>query len=279
MKILFWILAILSLPAGAFVSFCSYLAGGLGLSGTVFGEIVCFFGLFALLLCIVCMVIGIVKLCKGKAKQALVLVVVAIAYCGLIIGGFAIDDWAYGMQLDNKFEKMQEELYGVGWDAPPAIEGIPKGYQTVLNQFYVAVRDEWPADMTMDLGSITMPDYYGEASADNIGFALMDLNGDRVDELVIGTVGAGEEGATAIFCVYEDINFSQSPIVSVEGEVYYLHAGKTEDTYRLEFSDREAMWFTLLGEEEGDFDFDYEEGTLDPAGRMTLELIPFSQYK
>ena len=41
----------------------------------------------------------------------------------------------------------------------------------------------------------------------------------------------------------------------------------------------DAAWELLPATPEDGFDFDYVEGALDPAGRLTLELIPFSQYK
>ena len=33
-----------------------------------------------------------------------------------------------------------------------------------------------------------MADYYGDVGLDNIGFDMMDVNGDNVDELLNGTV-------------------------------------------------------------------------------------------
>ena len=53
MKILFWILAITSLPVGLFMSFVSYMAYGLDLAGTKFGVVVCFTGMISLVVSLV----------------------------------------------------------------------------------------------------------------------------------------------------------------------------------------------------------------------------------
>ena len=90
MKILFWILAILSIPVGLFVSIVCYMSHGLGLTGTGLGEVVCIAGMLAAVICIVCMVLGIIKLRKGDVKKAIVFALAGVAYCGIIIAGIFI---------------------------------------------------------------------------------------------------------------------------------------------------------------------------------------------
>lgn len=51
-----------------------------------------------------------------------------------------------------------------------------------------------------------------------IGFALMGLNGDNVDELVIGAVTNADQKGNAIFCIYTNPENSLYAINSVEGE-------------------------------------------------------------
>ena len=70
MKILFWILAVVSILIGLFVSVVCYMSHGLGLTGTGFGEVVCLVGMVAAVVCIACTVLGIIKLRKGNAKKA-----------------------------------------------------------------------------------------------------------------------------------------------------------------------------------------------------------------
>ena len=278
MKMLFWILAILSIPAGLLMSVTCWLSEGLGLVGTGLGLVVVYAGMISVIVSIVCMVLGLKQLRKGDAKKAVAFALVGVIYSGVILAGIYIDDVMHTKQLEKEIAERNEEKYGEGWDEAPAIEGIPELYQEVLNKFYVAVRDQWPEDQLIDLAALSMAEYYGDASLDNVGFALMDVNSDGVDELVIGSTAPVEEGGTLIFCMYSD---PENPFVNlsgVEGKSYYLHFSE-ENTYVAEIKDADAAW--LLGAEEGSnmVDITYQEGALDPAGRLVLEMIPFAQYK
>ena len=278
MKMLFWILAILSIPAGLLMSVTCWLSEGLGLVGTGLGLGVVYAGMISVIVSIVCMVLGLKQLRKGDAKKAVAFALVGVIYSGVILAGIYIDDVMHTKQLEKDIAERNEEKYGEGWDEAPAIEGIPELYQEVLNKFYVAVRDQWPEDQLLDLAALSMAEHYGDASLDNVGFALMDVNSDGVDELVIGSTAPVEEGGTLIFCMYSDPENPYVNLSGVEGKSYYLHFSE-ENTYVAEIKDADAAW--LLGAEEGSnmVDITYQEGALDPAGRLVLEMIPFAQYK
>lgn len=279
MKILFWILAILSIPFGLFVSILSLFSHGLDLYCTTFGQIVCIAGMLSVAVSILCMVLGIIKLRKGHVKKAVALALVAVAYSGIILAGTFLDDAIDTVQMDKDIAERNIQMYGEGWDSAPAIEGIPELYQEVLNKFYAVVRDQWSSEQLADLGAMTMAEHYGDAPLDNIGFLLMDVNGDSVNELLIGTVHPVEEGGTEIFCMYSDPENPFLNLNSVEGEVYYLHPAETDGTYIAEIGGGDGAW--LLGAEEGEriVEINYQEGAMEPAGRLTLEMIPFSNYK
>ena len=49
--------------------------------------------------------------------------------------------------------------------------------------------------------------------------------------------------------------------------------------YEAEIVGHQSAWVIEPAKSENTFDFDLKEGAMDPAGRMTLELIPFSRYK
>ena len=66
MKILFWVIAIVSIPVGWFMTAVSFLSHGLGLCGTGIGQIVCILGMASVVVSIVCAVLGIIKLRKGR---------------------------------------------------------------------------------------------------------------------------------------------------------------------------------------------------------------------
>lgn len=279
MKFLFWILLILSVPAGLFLSFTSYLSYGLGLFGTAFGEAVNIAGILSLPVCIICAVLGIRRQRKGNGKKAVFGMLAALGFCAAIVSGMIIDDAVHSILLKKSIADRDEQLYGENWDAAPAMEGIPEQYQQVLNKYYAVVRDRWPADQLMDLGAVSMADYYGDVSLDNIGFTFLDLNGDTIDELVIGAVAQAEEQGNAIFCIYANPENPHYVINAVEADVYYLRSGDADGTYEAEISGKDKAWVIVTAQRENTFDFNIREGAMDPAGRMMVELIPFSCYK
>ena len=286
MKILFWLLAIVSLPLGCFMSIVAWFAGGLGLAGTTIGEIVNFAGMFSLVVSVVCVVLGILKLRRKDVKKAVLFALVGVAYSVVILGGIYLDEAVHTMQYERDLANRNEQTYGENWDAPPAIEGIPELYQEELNKFYAAVRNEWSADQLVDLNAEEMANYYGDASLDHIGFLLMDVNGDGVEELMIGTTAPVEEGGTAIFCMYSD---PENPFVTLYGEaemIYHLHPGENGThvaeiggTYVAENGSTDGVWLLEVEEGASIVNSTYQEKPMDPAGRLTLEMIPFSQYK
>lgn len=279
MKVLFWILAILSIPAGLLMSFVSVLSDGLGFAGTGFGEVVIILGMFSLVVSIVCLVVGIIQLRKGKVKKAIVCSLVALAYCAAILAGFAIDDALHTIRHNKSVAEREEQMYGENWNDAPAIAGIPEQYQIILNKYYAVVRDSWSGDALMELGALAMADYYGDESLDSIGFVLMDLNADNEDELVIGAVSGEDQQGSEIFCIYFEAENPHYYINSVEENVYYLHFDETQGTYTAEIMGSDMAWFIKPAESDNAVDFDLIEGAMDPAGRMTLDLIPLSQYK
>lgn len=279
MKYLFWILLILSIPVGLFTSIISFFIQGLGFSGTVIGEVADILGMFSFVVCIVCLVLGIIRLRKGNVKKAIVCTLVALGYCAAIWAGIVIDEALITVMHNKSVAEREEQMYGENWNDAPAIGGIPPLYQEVLNKYYAVVRDRWSGDALMDLGAVAMADYYGDSPLDNIGFALMDLNGDNLDELVIGAVAQPGKQGSEVFCIYFDPENPHYFINSVEADVYYLHAGESDGTYAAEIAGSDMAWVIKPAESENDIDFNLREEAMDPSGRMTLELIPFSQYK
>lgn len=276
MVILSWLFGAMSIFGGIFMSFACWLAHGLGLEGTIVGEVASIAGIFSILVGIAGVILGTRSRRRGGGKRALVLLLAGMIYSCSILVLMEVDTLLYRGQRDRAYEERMNEMYGEGWDSAPAIEGIPELYQTELNKFYVAIRDRWPAEDVQDMGTVTMVDYYGEASLENIGFALMDLNGDDIDELVIGTA-EGEE--TVIFCIYSNVKNPHYSIGSMEGDIYYLHSGTEEGTYVAEIVGHDSVWVIKPAIPGGIFDMENREGTPDPAGRLTLEMIPFSRYK
>ena len=279
MKVLFWIIAILSILVGLFMSFVCYMSHGLDLAGTIIGEIVFIPGMLTVVACITCVVFGICQLRKGNAKKAVMLALAGVAYSVIILGGYFLDDAVHTILMERDIAERNAQLYGENWDAPPAIDGIPEGYHEEMNKFYAVIRDAWTADRLTDLYASTMPNYYGAAPLDSIGFCLMDLNGDGIDELLIGTTAPAEEGGTVIFCIGSNPDNLHMNLNGAEQDIYYLHPGQSDGTYAAEISGENAAWLLEREGDENSIGIQYWEGVMDPAGRLTLEMIPFSRYK
>ena len=287
MKILFWILAIASIAFGGFMTIVTYFSHGLDLACTEIGVVVCIAGMFSVVVSIICAVLGIIQLRRKNVKKAVFCVLAGLAYFAIIIAGMFIDEGVGSIRMEKDIAARNEQMYGENWDAPPAIEGIPELYQEVLNKFYVVVRDEWSSDQMTDMSTTEMEKYYGDESLDNIGFILMDVNADGCDELIIGTTAPVEEGGTAIFCMYSDPENPHDTLNGVQGELYYLHSveggayvAEIGGSYMPEVGDTKGAWLLHAYDEGEKFvGIDHYEEALDPAGRLTLEMIPFSQYK
>ena len=279
MKIIFWLLAVFSLIIGLFSYVVSAAADGLALFSTQFGKIMCLVGQCSLIVCIICVVIGIFQLRKGKLKRAIAFVLAGILYCAVIFGGFLIDEAVGFKRHEASVTAYYEQLYGKGWDNPPAIAGIPRHYQTVLNEFYVVIKDNHTEHL-ISLGAACMPSYYGDAPLDNLGFALIDFNGDGVDELLIGTTAPVKEGGTAVICIYSDPDNPFAFPSSIEGETHYLYAEETNGSYLIETSKSDTVWVMNPAEKDKLLDVsDYQGKALNAADRLVFDLIPFSQYK
>lgn len=278
MKILFWIFAIVSIPVGLFLSYMCHLAYGLDLYYGGVGAALCLLGMLSVVVSAVCAVFGIIKLRKGDVKKAVVLALAGLVYSGIILAGIYGEEAVHTMLMEKDIADRKDEMYGENWDSAPAIADIPEQYVELLNEFYAIAKDELDDDL-MNFGLVSMPNYYNGARLDNIGFAVMDVNGDNVNELVIGTTAPVEAGGTAVFCIYCDPDSPFYAVASIEGETYFLHIGETEGTYTAEIEGRDAAWELLALEGQSIIEINYVEGAMDPAGRLTLEMIPFSQYK
>ena len=185
------------------------------------------------------------------------------------------------VDYDNKLV----EIYGENWVTPSNYSEIPDGYERVLNMMYEAVKEQWTQEGFGNNGELwgvdTMIPYYGESSLENIGFIVKDLNNDGVDGLLIGTTNEG----TLVFIVYYDPENTSQLFSGVEGRTYYVHNGDNGlyqfeiDGLNDEGNPMNASWSLIQGTADNLMDFNYVEGTLDPMNRLTLEMIPFADYK
>ena len=179
-----------------------------------------------------------------------------------------------------------EQDYGEDWDAASNYEQLPESHQVILDKKYVVVRDRWDRDALMHREHLSwkLPEFYGENSLENIGFGLLDLNGDGKQELLIGQVS--EEGEpTVILSVYSDSESPQQVFQTYDTMVHYLHK-QDDGTYLVECDveydtgEKEVYMLMLTygvnGNPSGNTAVNM---TADPENRCYVELIPFAEYR
>lgn len=194
---------------------------------------------------------------------------------------------SFGANLVNEsLRAALEQDYGEDWDAASNYEQLPETYQVILDKKYVVVRDRWDRDALIHREHLSwkLPEFYGENSLDNIGFGLMDLNGDGNEELLIGQVS--QEGEpTVILSVYSDPESPQQVFQTYDTMVHYLHK-QDDGTYLVECDveydtgEKEVYMLMLTygvnGNPAGNTAVDMPA---EPANRCYVELIPFAQYR
>lgn len=288
MKILFWLLAIILVPVNVYLTFFFLLSGAVGgYSGTlgVILDILGIMGHATIIISIVGLIVAIIFYKKGQLKKAFLCVIAGTIYGLALVGSMLLLDVIHNEKYNADYENKLVEIFGENWDAPSNYSEIPDGYERVLNMMYVAVKEQWTQEEFGKTGELwgveTMIPYYGDNSLENIGFIVKDLNNDGIDELVIGTTN--EE--TLVFIIYYDPGNTSELFSGAEGRTYYVHNGENGlyqfeiDGVNDEGNPMNASWSLVQGTADNLMDFNYVEGALDPMNRLTLEMIPFADYK
>lgn len=159
------------------------------------------------------------------------------------------------------------------WDA--------SAYDALLSQYYQAVSEQWGGGKLMDANMNYMLSdcyYFDAAPLDCLGYAIRDLDGDGVPELMIASTGAitDEFYGKLVFDMYtlDEEGKPCKVFYSAERNRYY-YAG-------------DAL-FANMGSsgaaETNDVTLRYRSGVMEdlgyptpPASYIQPELIPFSQY-
>lgn len=225
---------------------------------------------------------------KGRKKAGIIVPLLGLMVGGTILLGFLLLGCIESIQRMYSSKQWYEETYGEDWDAKAKVDGIPKEYKKILDQIYVSVRDEWKDDQLYDpmIFSDLQPLYYEGNALENIGFSVMDLNGDGGEELIIGPIKDVEGYENIFFQVHIDKRNPHQLYRSEEHQLHYFH--RSEDgTYYVE-CDREwedgtseTIVYKITEGLRGYEDYyDIEvDVKVDAKNRTKLELIPFSEYK
>lgn len=165
-------------------------------------------------------------------------------------------------------------------EAVPAPEETPtveQAYAVVIGEYYTALEQRWNGAELMEDGLNYMAaDCYGEKPLEDLGYAIADIDGDGVQELLIGTIKADEFYDKMIFSLYTlDENGVNKLVFDGTERNRYYYAGENRFANLGSSAFNESFETTLKLEEGEMIDMTY---TTAPADYVQLELTPFSQW-
>ena len=157
-----------------------------------------------------------------------------------------------------------------------AARTIPEPYASVIGQYHTALKNGWDAAQVMEAGlNYMVADSFFEAPMEDIGYAVTDLDGDGIEELIVGTLKEDSFYGKLIFSLYT-LDDEGSPLLlidSTERNRYY-YAGDIRFANIGSSSWNDSFVTTLKLENKELVDMTY---TTDPTDYVQMELTPFSQ--
>ena len=163
-------------------------------------------------------------------------------------------------------------------EAVPAPEETPtveQAYAVVIGEYYTAQR--WNGAELMEDGLNYMAaDCYGDAPLENLGYAIADIDGDGVQELLIGTIKADEFYEKMVFSLYTlDENGINKLVFDGTERNRYYYAGENRFANLGSSAFNDSFETTVKLQEGEMIDMTY---TTAPADYVQPELTPFSQW-
>ena len=125
-----------------------------------------------------------------------------------------------------------------GEASPDPLEAV---YAQPIGRYDTALSEQWEEYMYFDHDMSAMAAYYYEGNAlDNVGYTFMDLNGDNVQELLIGAI----------------LNAERDPLVFEiwtlqNGEPVMLAQSGSRNRYYLQYAQEDALWSIAYEAENG----------------------------
>ena len=162
-------------------------------------------------------------------------------------------------------------------ESEPAEEApVPEAYAAVIGGYYTALHERLDGAEMMEAGLNYMAaDSVFDNPTDDIGYAVADLDGDGVSELVIGAIKEDPFFGKLIFSLYTMKD--SAPLLlfdSTERCRYYYAGGR--NFANLGSSDWNESFATTLKLEDGELiDMTY---TTDPGDYVQMALTPISQW-
>lgn len=161
--------------------------------------------------------------------------------------------------------------------APEETPSVEQAYVVVIGEYYTALEQRWNGAELMEDGLNYMAaDCYGDEPLENLGYAIVDLDGDGVQELLIGPIKADEFFDKMIFSLYTlDENGVNKLVFDGTERNRYYYAGENRFANQGSSAYNDSFETTLKLEEGEMIDMTY---TTAPEDYVQLELTPFSQW-
>ena len=165
-------------------------------------------------------------------------------------------------------------------EAVPAPEETPtveQAYAVVIGEYYTALEQRRNGAELMEAGLNYMAaDCYGDAPLENLGYAIADIDGDGVQELLIGTIKADEFYEKMVFSLYTmDENGVNKLVFDGTERNRYYYAGENRFANLGSSAFNDSFETTVKLQEGEMIDMTY---TAAPADYVQPELTPFSQW-
>lgn len=161
--------------------------------------------------------------------------------------------------------------------APEETPTVEQAYAVVIGEYYTALEQRWNGAELMEDGLNYMAaDCYGEEPLENLGYAIEDIDGDGVQELLIGPIKADEFYEKMIFSLYTlDENGVNKLVFDGTERNRYYYAGENRFANLGSSAFNDSFETTVKLEDGEMIDMTY---TTAPADYVQMELTPFSQW-
>lgn len=114
-------------------------------------------------------------------------------------------------------------------------------YEHQIKRYHTAISHQWDMESYWDQEMSSMVvHYYDETPLDNVGFTLMDLDGDSIPELIIGAI-LGSDRDPLVFEIWTVHN----------GDPVMLAQSGSHNRYYLQYSEEENLWSVAYEAENG----------------------------
>lgn len=161
--------------------------------------------------------------------------------------------------------------------APGETPAVLEAYAAVIGEYYTVLREGWDVAQVMEAGlNYMVADSFFEAPTEDIGYAVLDLDGDGTEELAIGSRREDAFFGKLIFSLYT-LDSSGAPQLlfdSTERDRYY-YAGGFRFANLGSSSWNDSFVTTLKLEDKELIDMTY---TTEPEEYVQMDLTPFSEW-